>query len=234
MNEIELKNTNSEEAYEELLRRLRDGRIGPDDRIVDKTLAAELNMSRMPAREALLRLVNEGYLVGTTRGFKLPTLSTEDILEIFDIRQMLEPRAAASAAAQDSGVDIAALEAALNDARATWLRDDVSGLIEANMRFRKIWIAAVPNQRLVDLISRFFDHVNAVRVATLHDPESRASAIALTTQIFDGFKRRDTLYVHDQMNKFIEAGRLRFLALNPRQTGDARLSLRLAGGDRSS
>jgi hypothetical protein len=54
--------------------------------------------SRMPAREALLRLTNERYLVGTTRGFVTPRLSLEDIRDIFAVRLLLEPRAAANAA----------------------------------------------------------------------------------------------------------------------------------------
>jgi DNA-binding GntR family transcriptional regulator len=224
------KSTSSEEAYEEILRRLRDGRVGLNDRIVDKALAAQLGMSRMPARDALLRLVNEGYLVGTTRGFKLPALSTKDILEIFDIRQMLEPRAIASAAAKGSGVDIAALESALNDARSAWLRDDMRSLIGANTRFRKVWLGAVPNRRLVALISRFYDQVSAVREATLHDPQTRTIAITIATAIFDGFKRHDTLYVHDQMVKFIEAARTQFLVLTAAARKDPTLSAHGTGG----
>jgi DNA-binding GntR family transcriptional regulator len=217
------RNTSAEEAYEEVLRRLRDGLIGAEDRIVDKALAAELNMSRMPAREALLRLVTEGYLVGTTRGFKLPTLSKEDILEIFDVRLMLEPRAAASAAAQGSGINLTALEAAFNDARVAWLHQDVSGLVKANTRFRSIWMDAVRNRRLVKLVWRFVDHVIAVRTATLYDPESRNLSVSITAKLLDGFKRYDTLYVHDQMQCFIEAGRERFLALSPGAANDAGL-----------
>ncbi len=41
----------------------------------------------MPAREALLRLANEGYLVGTTRGFVTPRLGLDDIREIFEVRR---------------------------------------------------------------------------------------------------------------------------------------------------
>ncbi|MFT4053483.1 MAG: GntR family transcriptional regulator [Novosphingobium sp.] len=209
------KGTSADETYEEVLRRIRDGEIGSEDRIVDKALAAELNLSRMPAREALLRLVNEGYLIGTTRGFMLPALTTEDILEIFDVRLVLEPSAAASAAVQGSGVDIAALEAALEDARAAWFAHDVSRLAAANITFRNAWLKAVPNKRHASLIERFSDQVHAVRSATLYDHDSQAQAVTLSAAVLDGFRRNDTLHVFSQMTKFVEAGKSRFIALNP-------------------
>lgn len=212
-----IKATNSDQAYEEVLRRLRAGEVGADDRIVDRALAEELNMSRMPVREALLRLVDKGYLIGTTRGFRLPDLSEADIMEIFDIRQMLEPRAAAMAAALGSGLDLEVLERALNDARDAWMRGDVPALANANRKFRATWLEAVPNARLVALISRFFDHVNAVRTATLSDQESQAESVTLSVALFEGFKRYDTLCVQEQMTRFIQGGRARFLAVVQRR-----------------
>ena len=61
--------------YDTLIQRIRAGTFGWDDRYVDVSVAAELGVSRMPARDALMRLAAEGYLVPTTRGFVLPRLS---------------------------------------------------------------------------------------------------------------------------------------------------------------
>src|ERR1700681_4118239 len=88
----------SERIYLDLRSRLQRGGIDADRRLVDLEVAAEYGTSRMPAREALLRLANEGYLVGTTRGFVTPKLSLEDIRDIFAVRRLLEPQAAANAA----------------------------------------------------------------------------------------------------------------------------------------
>ncbi|AOR80083.1 GntR family transcriptional regulator [Novosphingobium resinovorum] len=209
------KGSNAEEAYAEVLGRLRLGLIAPGDRIVDKALAAELGMSRMPAREALLRLVHEGYLVGSTRGFRLPTPSNADILEIFEIRKMLEPRAAAMAVVEMTPESLATLEAAFADAQKAYEKDDMMALFNANVAFREAWLAVVPNVRLVAMIHRHFDQVNAVRLATLHDKETRAISVTIASTLLAGFRRRDSLYVYEQMLSFIENARLRFVALNP-------------------
>ncbi len=85
----------STRAYDELRERLRRGQVAPDDRLVDTEIARELVVSRMPVREALLQLVAEGYLVSTARGYRVPTLTRQDVTEIFEVRRLLEPRAAA-------------------------------------------------------------------------------------------------------------------------------------------
>src|ERR1700712_2834851 len=90
----------SDRIYAELRQRLQASMLGPDERLLDLEVAAAYGTSRMPARDALLRLANEGYLIGTTRGFIAPTLSLDDVREIFEVRRMLEPAAIASVAKQ--------------------------------------------------------------------------------------------------------------------------------------
>ena len=87
--------TLSESVYAEIRSRLQRGEIGPNDRVLDYEVAEEFDCTRMPVRQAPLRLVSEGYLIGTTRGFVTPTLTNDDIHEIFEVRRLLEPAARA-------------------------------------------------------------------------------------------------------------------------------------------
>lgn len=213
--EASLKVSSANLAYEEVLRRLRRGEIGANDRLIDKTLAAELNMSRMPAREALMRLVNEGYLAGSTRGFMLPELSSSDILEIFEIRMALEPRAAAAASQVLTPEYIERLQQIISRSKKATLENELGEISAANMEFREIWLSVVPNGRLVSVISRYYDHANVVRVKTMHDFETRRIALMLMEALMDGFSRRDSFYVFEQMESLIAAGRDRYVLLNP-------------------
>ncbi len=77
--------------YADLRLKLQRSAVSPTDRLVDTEIANAHGISRMPAREALLRLVSEGYLVGTTRGFAVRELSLEDISGLFEVRRQLEP-----------------------------------------------------------------------------------------------------------------------------------------------
>src|SRR5215213_1180333 len=105
-----------ERIYTDLRVRLQRCEFGPDDRLVDVDVASTYGTSRMPVREALLQLVNEGYLVGTTRGFMVPVLTQDDVRDIFEVRKLLEPRAAAHAARDLDSPAEAALAKALEQA----------------------------------------------------------------------------------------------------------------------
>jgi DNA-binding GntR family transcriptional regulator len=214
--EVESARTNNSDiAYDTVRQRLRQGSIGPNDRLIDKALAAELNMSRMPAREALIRLVHEGYLVGSTKGFRLPELSRTDILDIFEIRLALEPRAAASASHALTAEAVERLEAALEKSRRATLDGRVADINAANGEFRDLWLDFVPNKRIVSVISRYYDQVNTVRRMTMSDFESQRLSIYLMESLMDGFLRKDSFFVFEQLAKFIAAARDRYIAVVP-------------------
>ncbi|TKB33417.1 MAG: GntR family transcriptional regulator, partial [Mesorhizobium sp.] len=83
------------QVYQQIRLTIQHGELAPGQKLVDVDIAAQLGISRMPVRDALMQLVHEGYLVGTTRGFTLPTLTATDVADIFEVRRLLEPRAAA-------------------------------------------------------------------------------------------------------------------------------------------
>lgn len=199
------------EVYVEILRRIKRGEIGAGERVVDSRLASEFNVSRMPVRQALLRLVHEGYLVGSTRGFVLPKLTHDDIEEIFELRMMLEPRAAASACRKLDDADIAALRDALHSARSAVAEGRIGDMMLANDSFRKIWLDAVPNRRLAASISRFVDHVQMVRRVTMFDPTTQHVALDLLARLLHGFTERDAMQVHDATLQFVVRGRESFI-----------------------
>jgi DNA-binding GntR family transcriptional regulator len=200
----------SERIYLDLRSRLQRGKIDADRRLVDLEIAAEYGTSRMPAREALLRLTNEGYLVGTTRGFVTPRLSLEDIRDIFAVRLLLEPRAAANAARDLTAAEEALLTAAIKEARAATRGNDTERLILANIAFREAWLGAVRNRRLATTIAHFVDHVQAVRLNTLIDPATRAVVIAGLECLYSAFRKRDSAAAEAEMADFIAAAEQAF------------------------
>jgi DNA-binding GntR family transcriptional regulator len=196
-------NSLREQIRESIRRQLQHSEIGIEDRLVDVEIANRLGVSRMPVREALLQLVNEGYLVGTTRGFVVPRLSLQDIKDIFEVRKLLEPRAAANAARHLRAEAEVALRAAAARSRRAYDARDVDEFALANMQFRQIWLAAEPNWRLAATIQRFADQVQTVRLGTLHDPATQDIVIAGVEGLIEAFVRRDADAAEARMRGFI-------------------------------
>lgn len=180
-----------EQVYALLRERMHGGQIGLEDRLVDYEIADEMNVSRMPVREALLQLKNEGYVEGTTRGFVLRRFSPEDITNMFEIRLLLEPAAAANACEHASAEGLAQMTAAAAAAERAQRKGDVQAYMQANWSFRTAWVEMVPNRHLAQIIARLRDHAQAVRLATLKDKTYRALSLDHTKRILEAFVQRD-------------------------------------------
>lgn len=201
------------QVYEDIRDRIHRGALGSNDRLVDVEIAGNLGVSRMPVREALLQLTHEGYLVGTTRGFMLPTLTPTDVANIFEVRRCLEPRAAAHAARTLDAAGMERLAAALKDAEEAVATADAELLFQANVRFRRSWLEAVDNDRLASAIARFADHVQVVRLGTLTHQPTQAIVLAGMRKLYDAFASRDSMAAFDHMTTFIQHAEERFVAL---------------------
>jgi DNA-binding GntR family transcriptional regulator len=205
--------TLSHTIYAAMLERLQKGRIGPHDRVLDHELAQQFQCTRMPARQALLRLVSDGYLVGTTRGFVIPTLADSDIREIFELRRMLEPDAAAGTVDLLAASQLALLRRSHASAVRAHRRNDMALMIEANMQFRGVWLGAVRNSRLRDTIQRFTDHAQQVRLGTLGDEPTQAIVVTDQKALVEGFTARDARQVRLAMLAFIDDAERQYFAL---------------------
>ena len=205
-----------DQIYERLVSRIRRGEVGPDERFVDSGIAAELGVSRMPARDALMRLAHEGYLEATTRGFMLPRLSHAEILEVFELRRLVEPRAAALAAHHLGADGLGALHDWMEEARRSLAAKDAEALIRASEGFRNCWLSAVPNATLIRVIQRYMTQIQVVRMRTFGDPAIRPVIVAGNQRLLEAFMRGDSVAAADALMRFVYAGEAAYLStLNP-------------------
>ncbi|MCR9148856.1 MAG: GntR family transcriptional regulator [Rhodobacteraceae bacterium] len=194
--------------------RILRGEIGPDDKLVDTALAEELGVSRMPVREAMMQLVSEGYLEGTSRGFALARLGPERVLEVFLLRRLLEPRAAAGAAQTMGAAAISDLRDVFETSARTLQSGDFEVFYRASEQFRNIWLMAVPNSELRATIQRYSVQVQSVRLATMRDPDAHRTIVAGQRDLMSSFAERDALAAADRILRFVieaEASYLRIL-----------------------
>lgn len=188
-----------ERIYRLLRDRMQRGEIGPEDRLLDHEIASSLNVSRMPVREALLQLKSEGFLESTSRGFMARRFSPADIAHIFEIRLLLEPAAGAAACRNSSVEGLSRMHVAAADAEKAHRADDIVEYMKANWAFRAAWVGMVPNPHMAQMITRLRDHVEAVRLATLREPELRELSLVNTRQVLEAFLLGDAELVRERM-----------------------------------
>ncbi|MFM7244175.1 MAG: GntR family transcriptional regulator [Planctomycetaceae bacterium] len=103
-------------AYEELRSMLAHGRLEPGTQLVNRKLADEIGMSMTPVREAVTRLASEGLVEHVPgAGAFVRRISRQELAELYDVRQALEPLAAACAAQHATAAETAEMREIVTD-----------------------------------------------------------------------------------------------------------------------
>lgn len=144
--------TLNEKVYQDLRRLIIGGRLRPGQQVSIRTVAALINVSPMPVRSALQRLVAEGALdVRPNRTFVVPVLTPEGLREIADIRTQLEGMATQRAVPRLAKQDVSLL----NDINRQMFKvedHDWQLYLDLNRQFHFHIYAAAEMPRLVRFI----------------------------------------------------------------------------------
>ncbi|MBX0328844.1 GntR family transcriptional regulator [Oscillochloris sp. ZM17-4] len=155
----------NQHAYAEIRRRILEGELLPSSPLSEHQLAAALQLSRTPVREAIKRLEKEGLVRSIpSRGTFITELTAHDILEIYQVRERLESLAARIAAELMSPADVAALEQEIAFSEQCATEGRTGETLESDARFHKHIITATQNQRLGAILATLDDQMYRIRV----------------------------------------------------------------------
>lgn len=146
----------SVQVYETLRRRIMLGELAQGSRLHEPALAAELEVSRVPLREALPRLHHEGLISAAPRRSSVVTTWTEQLVnDLFDARLALEVAAAGQAARHvRRGSEPLNLEEAVRRAEDRLAAESESlAQAAANSRIHMTLIEASGNELMTELMT---------------------------------------------------------------------------------
>lgn len=135
--------TRAEQVYQALRERIVTAEARPGHRLIERDLAAEFGVSRIPLREALQRLASDGLVTTVPGQGSIVTVPTpKDIEDLFDVRAGLEPLAARLAAHHAEPEALQRLRELVRPV------DDAEALVDANAAFHRELVAAAANPLL--------------------------------------------------------------------------------------
>jgi DNA-binding GntR family transcriptional regulator len=130
------KGSRGVQAYELLRSAIATGKLKPGDRVLESELAALLNMSRTPVREAIALLETDGLIsLDHSLGKVVTKLDYQSTMELYAVREVLEATAAGLAARNASEIEIATLRNMLE--LEEQLIGDPGKLADHNRRFHE-------------------------------------------------------------------------------------------------
>jgi len=170
----------------EVRSRITTGRLALGARISDKQLAAELNVSRTPVREALVQLQTEGLVVMRPQsGTFVVDLTSEDVRQICATRAILEAGALRLAAAIGSPDVMGRLGLLVGRAAIALDDGDLALCDELDCQFHEGIVAASANGYLIRAYSEISDKLRALRHRLPREPGRMERAIAQHRHIID-------------------------------------------------
>lgn len=202
-------------VYARLLSELRDGRLNAGDRLRETELAERFGMSRTPVREAIRQLEADGIVTHIPRqGATIRTLDYAEVMELYEMRAVLEGTAARLAARAASEIEIEEL-VEMNDQMAA-LGDAPEAFI-LNRQFHMALLDAAKNRFLAQSIHALQKALMILGPTTLTEPDRAARAIEEHVDVLDAIKARDGASAETAMRRHIEAAqRVRVRALRAR------------------
>ncbi|WP_079576368.1 GntR family transcriptional regulator [Krasilnikoviella flava] len=201
-----------ETAYETIKARIIGLDLHPGQRLVERDIAAELGVSRVPLREALQQLESEGLVILVPRqGALVAPFTREDVEQIFEVRESVEVLAFRLAALRRTTADLEAMATAVQAARHALDAHDDAATAAANAGFHAAVVQACGNALLRSMLApldarvRWLFHLTKQR-DTREQCEEHAAMLA-------AIEARDAETVGALAQRHVASGREPSLAL---------------------
>ncbi|XVQ10499.1 GntR family transcriptional regulator [Spirillospora sp. CA-255316] len=184
--------TAQQHAVDSLRRLMVSGALRPGQRVNQEDVAAQAGLSVAPVREALRVLEQEGQLTyRPRRGYFVTELQFEDLREIYELRRVLEERAARHALPL---MDAEALDRVVEAGRAcaeAAEAGDVATELAANRVFHFAIMEAPGQPHVLRLIRLLWDSTEVYRAMYYNLPEERTASVHAHDRIIEAVRAGD-------------------------------------------
>jgi len=181
----------------ELARRIVDGRYAPGASLREVPLAAEFGVSRSSVREALRILERDGVArIAPHQGASVTRLTTDELIDIYQVRTALLGLAMALASERCSDADVDWVAARVEELRkAARLADTRAGTRHADVSAQAALhlIRLAGNRRLEQLLTQMAAQIARYTRLGLSTPERRRQSLATWEQVLEALRRRDAV-----------------------------------------
>jgi DNA-binding GntR family transcriptional regulator len=157
-----------ERVHQHLREEILANRLPAGTELSEVALARQLGVSRGPIRESIVRLASEGLvLVRPRRGAVVRSLSHDEFVEAYQVREALEVMAVRLAVPRLSETDFGELQRINDELEQMSQGGDVGGFFEANAAFHAVFVTASGNDTLGEIYRQLLGQMGRYRLQSL-------------------------------------------------------------------
>ena len=205
---IRIPSSLSERAYEaikESLLRTDVTQTKNEDRIDERGISESLGISRTPLREAINRLVMEGFLkVVPRKGVYVVKKTKKEIIEILLVRAALEGMAARLATKYVTEKEIQKMKGLFSAFGESSKEGQFLKYSNANIEFHELVLKTSQCGKLIELAGNIFDHIRWIRFRTIVYKDRFRNVQREHLAIIDALEKRDPELAEKRMRAHIE------------------------------
>lgn len=203
-------------AYESLRAQILSGELPHGTHLAEEDLAANLNISRTPVREALRRLAADGLVdFAPNRGASVIRWEREELRDIFDVRALLEAYATERAVANASDELVEKLDELCGAMNALMQHEDSEKrrreLGELNSQFHQTLIDAAGSKRLGVMIESLLHVPRAMNTYMQYSPDALKRSMVQHAEIVEAVRAKDAVWAASIMRAHLLAARDEFI-----------------------
>ncbi len=182
----------SERVYREIRRLLVEFHLHPESRVNEMHLAQSMGVSRTPVREALNRLASEGFVtLRPNRGFFVRSLSTDGILDLYELRQIIECAAFRLMCERAEDSQLQELNAFWQAAVQGYATRPVDEILELDETLHLMIAERSGNPELVNQLRAINARIRFIRRVQIEHPSHAPNQIEMHTAFVEAAMRRD-------------------------------------------
>ena len=183
----------STDLFSNLRKDILQGKLQQGKKLTEQQICDEYNVSRTPVREAFRQLELEGFIETIpNRGAFVVGFSTQDILDMYELRKSYEVLAVKWAIERITKEEYGKLEEAFEFMGFYTQKKDVEKMMNINMNFHELIYRASHNRMLYHILSSYQLYIKQGRPSNPDHPVDYLDEILLEHRgIFEAFKNRD-------------------------------------------
>lgn len=168
------------------------GELPPGQLVSAPGLAAQFKVSATPVREAMLNLEKRGFVEAVrNKGFRVTDVSDEDLRQIVNVRQLLEPPAMRQLAAALPEALMPQLRQMAEDIITGAESGDLHSYLQADQRFHLRLTGLLGNPLLVDIIADLRSRTRLIGLASMVRTTALATSAAEHLELLDALSAGD-------------------------------------------
>ena len=197
-----------ESAYQWIREAILDGNMEPGAKLIERELTQQTGVSRSALREALASLDEKGLVQREPyRGYRVTNLTKEQVQDLYELREVVESKAAELFALRATDSDLEDLSAAFRYLEDKIFHRDMAVVRKAKVNYYRVIYVGCKNIELERALSNLIERIFYLRGRSLLTQSRRKKSLAEFKALTDALIRRDRKGARDITRQHLKAAK---------------------------